>query len=162
MKQVSIFKGVVSLEKVLAFCLIFIYLVGCAQTDPNTKGPSNENSNEQISISIQEDTLTNKGATIELKNESEEAVIFTSFYVIEKEKNGNWEELPYVIEESIVGWEDIAYPVGGEYEEVMELAIDWGWLYGELEEGSYKISKDYFLFDDSTKESLISTEFTIE
>ena len=86
MKQVSIFKGVVSLEKVLAFCLIFIYLVGCAQTDPNTKGPSNENSNEQISISIQEDTLTNKGATIELKNESEEAVIFTSYYVIEKEK----------------------------------------------------------------------------
>jgi hypothetical protein len=150
------------MKKWFVFFLIFTFLVGCSQNDTNSNEQTNENDNEAISISIKEGTLTSKDATVVLKNESDEAVIFTSYFLIEKENNGKWEELPYVIDESVVGWEDIAYPVGGENEATMELVVQWEWLYGELEEGSYRLTKDYFLFDDYTKESVVSTQFTIK
>lgn len=150
------------MKKWFVFFLIFTFLVGCSQNDTNSNEQTNENDNEAISISIKEGTLTSKDATVVLKNESDEAVIFTSYFLIEKENNGKWEELPYVIDESVVGWEDIAYPVGGTNEATIELVVAWEWLYGSLDEGSYRLTKDYFLFDDYTNTSVVSTQFTIK
>lgn len=144
----------VLLKKFFALFILVFLLIGCARNDPNQ--------NEHITIEIKEGTLSNKGATVVLTNVSDETVIITSYFLIEKKNNGNWEEVPYVIDESIVAWEDIAYPVGGEYEEVIELTIDWDWLYGTLDEGVYRLSKDYFLNDDISKEEIISVNFVIE
>lgn len=113
-------------------------------------------------MAIKEGTLTNGGATVILKNESNETVVFTSFFHLERKEGGKWQGLPYTIDESIVAWEEIAYPLGGEYENELELAIEWEWLYETLDEGEYRLTKNYFLHDDYEKEFTVSVEFELE
>ena len=57
---------------------------------------------------------------------------------MEQKVNGNWEEVPVVVEGNY-GFHDIAYIIKNG--DITESELDWEWLYGELEPGEYRIKK---------------------
>lgn len=74
--------------------------------------------------------------------------LFTgSYYVLEQFVEHEWTPLPYIIDENIVGWEDIAYTIP--FDASMELEENWAWLYGELPLGIYRIGKEIYDFGDA-------------
>ena len=67
------------------------------------------------------------------------------YYVIEEfaEKDG-WQEVPYYAE---VAWTMEAYLIP--MNDVTEWEVEWGWLYGELPVGKYRIGKEIMDYRDT-------------
>lgn len=63
-------------------------------------------------------------------------------YFLEVMTDNGWEKLPTVIEE--YGWDSVAYMVTLDGTTVWD--IDWNWLYGELENGTYRLGKGFIDF----------------
>ena len=60
-------------------------------------------------------------------------------------KDGVWQEVPTIIEE--YGWTAEAYMVTKD--DSVEFEINWEWLYGQLPEGTYRITKGFMDFRGS-------------
>lgn len=109
----------------------------------------------QISGTVSVDVVFNWGITLTAQNISRESITIVctqkggedvaelltgSYYIIEKKTENGWEECPYIIDGNI-GWESMGYLVNMNgrtyYEE------NWSWLYGALENGQYRIGKDF-------------------
>lgn len=115
-----------------------------------------------ITMTIKEGSLFNGGATVIVRNTLEMEVMFGSYYRLEIKDGDSWVELPYEFDETLVGWEDIGYPVGGNGNESLELQTSWAWLYGTLEKGTYRIVKDYFFGNDYQIKYVAVAEFVID
>ncbi|MBD5467659.1 MAG: hypothetical protein HDR21_05850 [Lachnospiraceae bacterium] len=71
-----------------------------------------------------------------------------TWYRIEKKEGDEWVEMPYA--QGIgdeVGWNDVAWCIPGEGS--VEFEEDWGFLYGELTSGTYRIVKEIMDFRGS-------------
>lgn len=116
-----------------------------------------------ISMSIKEGTLTNKGATIIIKdtNGKGKYVYGTSFRV-DKYVNGKWVE-PQTTDNNCA-FTSMAYYVDDNG--YLEFNQNWNCMYSSLEKGTYRLVKYTFLESDTpiTEEELkyFSIEFTIE
>lgn len=110
-----------------------------------------------VSMSIKNDTLTRKGATIIITDTSNRKNIYGESYRIDKKDNGVWIELTPIIEN--YGFNDIGYYADENNE--LELNINWEWLYGELEICEYRIVKDISETGKGTNH-YITTEFVIK
>lgn len=115
---------------------------------------------EGISMSVQMDSVTKKGAAITLLNKSDKDYQYGDQYYLQKHEDGRWYDVPYVIED--FGFNDIAY--GLEKNNKSEFKVDWNWLYGELEPGEYRIVKDIMDFRDTGDYDVytLTAEFIIE
>ncbi|MBS5934216.1 MAG: hypothetical protein KIC94_15260 [Clostridiales bacterium] len=115
---------------------------------------------EGISMSVQMDSVTKKGAVITLLNKSDKDYQYGDQYYLQKHEDGRWYDVPYVIEN--YGFNDIAY--GLEKNNKSEFKVDWNWLYGELEPGEYRIVKDIMDFRDTGDYDVytLTAEFIIE
>lgn len=62
-----------------------------------------------------------------------------TYYIIERQENGAWTEVPQLTQEGEVAWPTVAFPLenGGS----RTFPEDWSWLYGELPEGNYRLGK---------------------
>ena len=100
---------------------------------------------DEVSLMIKEKTLTKKGATFLLKNNTDKDYAFGMEYIIESKEGNRWEEL-----ETITGapltWNEIAYILKAHEER--EITIDWSDGYGELKIGDYRLVKTTFKEDD--------------
>lgn len=105
---------------------------------PSYEPPMVFTPSETMSVIIKEGTLTNKGATIIIKDTSEEKETFGESYRIDKYENDEWKQLEVIIEGNY-GWNMIGYLVGEDG--TREMKINWEWLYGELKPGHYRIVK---------------------
>ena len=132
--------------KKIVLILICLIIVGC----------QNNNENE-ITMKIKKGTLSNTNATIIITDNSNENHVYGLPYKIEKKENGTWKELKKVTKENN-SWNDIGYNVGSNKK--LELEINWEWLYGKLEKGTYKLTKETFS-KEHQKKIYLSTEFTI-
>ena len=56
-----------------------------------------------------------------------------------------WEEVPTIIEN--YGWDSLAYMISAN--DVTEFEYNWGWLYGELTPGTYRMVKGFMDFRGS-------------
>jgi len=108
-----------------------ILLAGC--TKDSAYQPTEA---ENVSISISDVSRT--GALVTIKDTNEEPYLYGEWYAIEKETNGQWQEVETVI--SNFSFTSIGY-IPDENGEV-EFAIDWEWLYGELPAGNYRLLKE--------------------
>ena len=90
---------------------------------------------ENVSTTISDISLT--GATITIKDTNESKYTYEEWYVLEKEENGKWYNIPTKVKE--YGFNSIGYEVDENNE--VKFVIDWKWLYGELPQGSYRIIK---------------------
>lgn len=93
---------------------------------------------KKISMTIKENTITTKGATIIIGDTNEEKQMFGEDYRIDVFENGKWREADIIVNGNYA-WNSIGYTVGETG--IMEMKINWEWLYGELKPGHYRIVK---------------------
>ncbi len=115
-------------------------------------------SESDVSLTIKEGTLTNKNATLILRNGSDKTVTYGEGYIIEIKKHGEWYKL-----KSGDRWFTLSssFLHVGESKE-MEVNLEYG--YGKLKKGTYRIIKDMVYLYESGKEEKfnIAGEFTIK
>lgn len=100
----------------------------------------NNNKNEDISLLVKEDTITSKGATFILKNNTDEDYAYDPSYYLEKKEDNKWNEI--VLEEPLT-WNSVIYTLKAREE--TEINIDWSITnYGELKDGEYRLVKSNF------------------
>ena len=142
---------------ILLFGILIIGLVGCGKEkkESNTKITSDGD----VTLSIKEDSLTNTGATLLLKNNSDKTYSYGNPFWIEKEQNGKWYKLE-TIEETAFTLPAYEIKSG----EVKELNLDWKDIYGKLTSGTYRIVKSisYQYEKDNYKTLDIAVEFNID
>lgn len=110
---------------------------------------------ENVSMTIKEDTLTNKGATVIITDTSDRNNIYGEGYQLEKEENGVWVEMKPKHDMTFIS---IGYSVNENH--TLELKVNWDYHYGTLESGKYRILKDTSYAGEGTKH-YITTEFVI-
>lgn len=110
--------------------------------------------NKNVTLSLKEGTLTNKGVTLILKNDSKISYSYGEPYYIEQEKEGKWRKLETIHDMvfNMPAWEL-------ETGKSVELSIDWEYGYGQLESGNYRIVKE--IFKESTSNINNSVSFNV-
>lgn len=91
---------------------------------------------EGVSMSIKNGTLTNSGAVIILKNDSDIDVSYGNPYSIQVKKKGKWQDI-----ESDLSFTLPAFILKSKSSE--EIKINWEYGYGKLEKGEYRIIKGF-------------------
>ena len=95
-----------------------------------------------MAIHVRPETVTPAGATFVLRRCSEEEWTYGDEYTIQrKTENGDWIAAAEIADD--VSFHLLAYliePFGA-----AEVAVDWGWLYGELPSGQYRFGKTILL-----------------
>ena len=151
------------MKKILNFGLILVLIVlltGCGKIenkfDIGEISDIEVSTNNDISMSIKEGTLTNKGATIIITNNSDKNFIYGNPYEIEIKKDGKWHKIdvklifnePAIILKS---------------KESNEIKINWNDGYGKLASGTYRIIKSvsYEFEKDNYQTFDIAVEFNI-
>lgn len=115
-----------------------------------------------LTLTIKSNTLTNKGATFILKNNTDVDYAYDDYYIIERfDKKENWVDL-----DLIIGWtpriEPQVYTIKSKEEH--EIYIEWSNIYGKLNSGTYRIVKNNFRKANSPDSRTYSvyTEFSID
>lgn len=120
------------------------------------------NSNNTVSLNVDETSITKKGAKFIISNNSNEEYTYGADYRIDINENGNWKEAPLYAQ---LAWNEIAYILKAKNES-SEINIDWTVGYGELKEGKYRLVKKVFKNSDVpiTDENIIEiyAEFDIK
>ena len=150
------------MKKILLFltgiiCL-FGVLSGCSSSNNGTFINNEGSQIPEIALSVSLKNITPTGATFVFDQYDADApkgeLMYGAEFVIEVLKNGEWERVP-ITKEGNYAFILIGYFLP--CEEITELEIDWGWLYGELKPGEYRIGKGV---NDSI-ESGVSDSYTV-
>lgn len=120
--------------------------------------PDELNEIKGVSMYIKEGTLTNTGATIIIKDMTSKNNIYGDEYRIDKLVDDTWQELDVVVKGNY-GWNSIGYHVNEN--NILELEINWEWLYGKLNKGTYRIVKSTSALRE-IKHYYFSVQFTID
>ena len=102
----------------------------------------------EIIMQLKENTLSNSGLTMILKNQSNRGIQYGNPYTIEKYQNGYWKTVDLI--------NDLYFTLpafGLKKGESKEISINWEYGYGKLPNGKYRIVKD---FDYEENEKYIS------
>lgn len=122
-----------------------------------------KNKQNDISFTVITDTITGKGATFIMRNNSNKRFYYGPEYIIEKKENDNWKEVKNITGKPL-SWNAIAYNL--KENGINEINIDWSYGYGELDKGTYRLVKHIFKEEDRpiNESKIISTyaEFIIE
>lgn len=111
-------------------------------------------------VTMHMEKYTSSGGEVEIRNETDKEITFGDWYVIQSEKSGKWETMPYKVKK--VGFHEVAY--NAPKDETVIHEVKWDIFYGELSKGRYRIIKDMLDFrgtGDYTKYYL-AAEFEIK
>ena len=97
---------------------------------------SKNNIENEVELLLKEETLSSKGATFILKNNTDNEYWYGPEYYIEIKKDEKWTEIDLY---SQLAWNSIAYKSNAGEEK--EMNIDWSIGYGELSNGKYRLVK---------------------
>ena len=116
---------------------------------------------EGVTMFTKKGSVDKKGLTLRFGNKIKPEVIYGEDFILEKEIDEKWYELPVIIDGEY-GFNDIAYEIT--FEGGPDWDVDWQWLYGELEEGHYRIIKEISNFKENGdyEKYYLSAEFDIK
>lgn len=97
-----------------------------------------------VSMSIKPGSVTSKGLTAIIRDENEQTYVYGEWYQLLRSSGDRWEEVPVTIEGDY-GFNEIG--IMTDENGVLTLEVDWQWLYGELNAGSYRIVKALYFTD---------------
>lgn len=149
-------------KKILTIILtgiIMLGIVGCSKQQNGLDVGKKSNikiTENDVSLSIKEGTLTNTGATIVLKNKSDKVFQYGNPYEIEIKRDGKWHKINVEMFFTMPAfWLNP--------QEIKEFELNWESGYGKLACGTYRIIKDisYEKEDDTYDKFYIAAEFTI-
>ena len=151
-------------------------LFGCGRSNDSTRTNDKQTKKEgeyvyneesqipEIALSVSLKDITPTGATFVFDQYDADApegeLVYGAEFVIEVLKNGEWERAPITKEGSyafiLIGY---TLPCG----EITEFEIDWGWLYGDLEPGEYRIGKgvDDFIESGNSDNYMVYAHFIL-
>lgn len=109
---------------------------------------------ENVSMTIKDGTLTNTGATLIITDNNEKKHLYDEWFRIDKKVDNRWEETTIINYDYIVN--AIAFIIGEDG--IAEEKVNWKDLYGELQQGQYRLVKRL----NGDKYSYIQTEFEIK
>ena len=99
----------------------------------------NENNLEGVTMSVSD--VTADGCTVVFQNGSKEELTFGEGYILERLDAETLEWRPvYIVLEGEYVFDLIGYPVAAG--ESRDWEVNWNWLYGSLEPGTYRIVKN--------------------
>ena len=114
-------------------------------------------SNNAISMMIKENTLTDSGMTVIIKNNSSQTYHYGMQYSLEKYENEEF--ITYEPKEPL-SWTYMLYHINSNEEK--EEIFDWSYGYGKLESGKYRLVR-YFTSDDNmTSSANVSEKYYVE
>ena len=88
--------------------LSLIFISGCAETtDWEPTEYENVNNIDDVSMTVKEGTVSPTGLTVVLENNSDVELIYSEDFLLEKNINGKWYEVPVIVES--YGFDDIGY-----------------------------------------------------
>ncbi len=99
-----------------------------------------ESENEEIGVLMELHDITPSGAVVRFYQYDtmfEGELLYGQAFQLLQEVNGEWQEVPTIIEDYGFTEEGYSIPNGGE----SEMETNWEWLYGELGPGTYRIRK---------------------
>lgn len=106
-----------------------------------------ESENQEIGLYFSLKNVSAAGATLVYNQFDADAptgeLQDSEFFIIERCRDGEWEEVPVIVEGDY-GFHDIACNIPKE--EITERALNWEWLYGQLAPGEYRIGKSILDF----------------
>lgn len=114
-----------------------------------------------VSMKADIESVSPTGLTLLFENNSEVDLIYGEDLLLEEAVEDRWYEVPTTISGEYA-YEDIGYEV--EPGEEASMAIDWEWLYGDLDEGYYRIAKRVLHSRETGDfdEYVLTAEFKIE
>ena len=118
---------------------------------------------EELALSMTVHNVTPSGCTVVFHQHEKKKgeMNYGDPYSIEKLDGDEWVQLPYIIDNA--AFHLVAYPIP--YEGEAEMDVDWEWLYGKLEPGTYRIVKTVDYREEEGTEYLsypLSAQFVIE
>ena len=148
----------VTLITLMCICVI-LGMTGCGKSkkefDIGNKSDIKISQND-VTMTIKDGTLTNSGATLILTNNSDKNFQYGTPYEIEIKKDGEWHKINVELNFTMPAFQLSA-------RENNEIEINWENGYGKLEKGTYRIIKgiDYEYEEGKYKPFNIAVEFTI-
>ena len=132
---------------------LLLTLIGCGSADIDTTVSEDletapmapDISTASLGITLAADNVTPTGLTIVCTQSGGEAtgeLSTGSYYIIEKLVDDKWTAVDYAYDGSSgeLAWTAEAWLIN--MNGTTEWVVDWSWLYGELEAGSYRIGKE--------------------
>ena len=147
-----------TLITLMCICVI-LGMTGCGKSkkefDIGNKSDIKISQND-VTMTIKDGTLTNSGATLILTNNSDKNFQYGNPYEIEIKKDGEWHKINVELNFTMPAFQLSA-------RENNEIEINWENGYGKLEKGTYRIIKgiDYEYEEGKYKPFNIAVEFTI-
>ena len=139
--------------------VLVLGLTGCGKPKNELDIGSKSNikiSQNDVTMTIKEGTLTNKSATLVLTNNSDKNFQYGIPYEIEIKKDGEWHKINVEL-----NFDMPAFPLSSK--ESKEIELDWENGYGKLAEGTYRIIKviNYEYNGGKYEPFNVAVEFTI-
>lgn len=156
------------LAVIMITALCFVFISGCSEaTNWEPTNYEQVNDVDGIKMTVKEGTVSSTGLTAVIENNSGIDCAYSEAFLLKKKIRENWYKVPVINEN--YGFDDIGYILTPG--ESMEWNVDWGWLYGSLDAGEYRIVKiiaaskmteniDKFLSSDSNQH-ILAAEFVI-
>ena len=150
-------------KKILTILLCGIIILGITSCGKNENefdvgGKSDiKVSQNDVTLSIKNGTLTKTSATLILKNDSDMDIQYGNPYEIEIKQNNEWHKINVTLNFTLPAY-------GLKPKESVELELNWKNGYGELAQGEYRIIKGIDIEkEDGIFESFkVAAEFTIK
>ena len=151
------------MKKILTILLCGIMVLGMAGCgkEKNKFDIGNKSnikiSQNDVTMTIKEGTLTNKSATLVLTNNSDKNFQYGDPYEIEIKKDEEWHKINIELYFDMPAFQLSA-------KESKEIELDWENGYGKLANGTYRIIKeiDYEYEEEKYETFNVAVEFTIE
>ena len=151
------------MKKILTILLCGIMVLGMAGCgkEKNKFDIGNKSnikiSQNDVTMTIKEGTLTNRSATIVLTNNSDKNFQYGNPYEIEIKKDGEWHKINIELYFDMPAFQLSA-------KESKEIELNWENGYGKLANGTYRIIKeiDYEYEEEKYETFNVAVEFTIE
>ncbi len=117
--------------------LFAITLTGCEGTSA-----SDSDTTYDWGITMTAENVTPSGVDVRIEQSGGEVtgeLNTGTYYIVERQENGKWLEVSQLPQVGEVTWLTVALMIQQDYHQTFP--TDWGWLYGELPEGNYRIGK---------------------
>lgn len=111
---------------------------------------------ENVRMEVKEDSVTNKGLKVQIKDTSDRGNIYDVSYFIQRYENDIFKDL--TPKEDMVFTTQAYYP---NHDGLLEFDINWSLYYGKLKKGKYRVVKSTNAKDEM-REHYLTAEFDIK
>lgn len=135
------------LRKIFYLFFLILIFTGCTQKNDYSINDENINLISGISLSIKENTLSRNGLTLIIEDQTNRGYLYNTQFQIDKKVDGKWKPLKYLKKENVWSTQNLVVDENNK----LELFLNWQSIYGELENGEYRLIK---FFTDSNRSNI--------